>query len=76
MSKFFAFSRQHSPLLPTYTYKVDTSVTNATLGRVSRSSGKRKSGWVAQPTGQSRPLPGTFLTRNDAAQALYHTKAL
>lgn len=76
MPKFFHFTRQHSPLLPAYTYKVETSITTDTLGRVSRTSGKRRSGWVAQPTGQSRPLPGTFLTRNDAAQALYHTKAL
>ena len=76
MTKFFHFTRQHSALLPAYTYKVDTSVTSSTLGRVSRSSGKRKSGWIAQPTGQSRPLPGTFLTRNDAAQALWHNKAL
>lgn len=75
MSKFFAFSRQSSPLLPTYTYKVDTAVTNTSLGRVSRAQ-TRKSGWVAQPTGQSRPLPGTFLTRNDAAQALWHNRAL
>lgn len=75
MTKFFAFTRQHSPLLPTFTYKVDTSVTNGTLGRVSRAQ-SRKSGWVAQPTGQSRPLPGTFLTRNDAAQALWHNRAL
>ena len=75
MTKFFHFTRQHSALLPTFTYKVDTSVTNATLGRVSRSQ-SRSHAWIAQPTGQSRPLPGTFTTRHDAAQALWHNLAL
>ena len=75
MTKFFQYTRQHTALLPNYTYKVDTSITTETLGRVFRGA-SRKSGWVAQPTGQSRPLPGTFLTRNDAAQALWHNRAL
>lgn len=71
--KFYTFTRQHSALLPAYTYKVETAVTRGTLGRVSRVQ-SRTSGWVAQPTGRSRPLPGTFITRQEAAHALWHHK--
>lgn len=70
MTKFFAFNRVHSPLLPPFTYSVDSAVTRETLGRVAHNRGQR--GWVAQPHGATRPLPGKFYTRRDAANALWH----
>lgn len=68
MAKPFTFHRVHSPLLPTNTYVVKSRVTTNAVGRVGHNAGKR--GWVAHPHGATRPLPGRFYTRADAAYAL------
>lgn len=71
---FYKFTRKHSSLLPAYTYSVDTTVTNRTLGSVARMSNSR--GWLAHKHGASRPMPAKYATRRDAAEALWHTEGL
>lgn len=68
--QFFTYRRLRSPLLPPFTYSIESVATKAPLGRVGHNEGKR--GWHALPHGASRPLPGRFYTRRDAAQALWH----